>query len=171
MKREGVAEKKKPPQEEHLSARDRSDLDVSIKVQAAYQLGYKAGVTKGLTSNTTARAARGRVTLQRVEINALRSHLESAHESATAQTTLMSNITNERDELVKGQMCLVCMDQQRSIAAHDALQSCPTMLCSLHFGHLILFALAVFLMMSRHSVTVGALNSRQEPCRVLHAAI
>ena len=116
VKRKRAAEKKKPPREEHLSARDRRDLDVSIKVQAAYQLGYKAGVTKGLASDATARAARERVALQRVEINALRPHLESARGNATAQATLMSNITKERDELVGEQMCLVCMDQQRSIA-------------------------------------------------------
>ena len=122
--------------EEHLSARDRRDLDVSTKVQAAYQLGYKAGVTKGLASDATARAARERVTLQRVEINALRSHLEPARENATAQATLMSNITKERDELVSEQMCLVCMDQQRSIAVmpcnhapllpHCAMSACSS---------------------------------------------
>ena len=116
MKRKKAAEKKKPPREERLSARGRRDLDVSIKVQGAYQLGYKTGVTKGMTSNTTTRIARERVTLQRVEINALRSRLESARKSATTQATLMSSIANERDELVREQMCLACMDQQRSTA-------------------------------------------------------
>ena len=115
-RRERAAEKKKPPREEHLSARDRRDLDVSTKAQAAYQLGYKAGAAKGLASDAAARAARERVALQRAEINALRSHLESTRGNATAQATLMSNIVRERDELVSEQMCLVCMDRQRSIA-------------------------------------------------------
>ena len=78
-------EKKKSPRGKRLSARDRKNLDVSIRVQGAYQLGYKAGVTKGLTSNNTARAVRKRVTLLQMEINALRSRLESARESATTQ--------------------------------------------------------------------------------------
>ena len=39
-------------------------------------IGYKTGLTKGLASNTTARTARGRVALQRVEVNALHPRLE-----------------------------------------------------------------------------------------------
>ena len=119
VRRRKAAEKKKPPREKHLSVRARGDLDASIKVQRAYQLGYEAGVVEGLTSNATAknlRAARERVTLQRIEIDTLRSRLGSARESAKTQATLMSSIANERDELVQEHMCLVCMDQQRSIA-------------------------------------------------------
>jgi hypothetical protein len=119
VRRRKAAEKKKPTREKRLSVRQRRDLDVSIKVQRAHQLGYEAGVTEGLASNAVARnlrAARERVTLQRIEIGALRSHLESARKSAKAQAISMSSITRERDELVQEHMCLVCMDQQRSIA-------------------------------------------------------
>ena len=117
--RRKAAEKKKPTREKRLSVRQRRDLDVSIKVQRAHQLGYEAGVTEGLASNAVARnlrAARERVTLQRIEIGALRSHLESARKSAKAQAISMSSITREKDELVQEHMCLVCMDQLRSIA-------------------------------------------------------
>ena len=116
VKQKRAAEKKKPSRRKRLSARNRRDLDVSVKVQGAYQFGYKTGVTKGLTSNTTARTARERVTLPRVETNALRSRLESARKSVSTQVILMSSIANERGELVREPMCLACMDQQWSIA-------------------------------------------------------
>jgi hypothetical protein len=114
-----AAEKKKPTREKRLSVRQRRDLAVSIKVQRAHQLGYEAGVTEGLASSAVARnlrAAREKVTQQRIEIGALRSHLKSAQKSAKTQAISMSSITSERDELVQEHMCLVCMDQQRSIA-------------------------------------------------------
>ena len=119
VRRRGAAKKKVPAREKRLSVRRRRDLEVSIKVQRAHQLGYEAGITEGLMSSAVARnlrAARERVTQQRIEIGALRSHLESARKSAKTQAISMSSITSERDELVQEHMCLVCMDRQRSIA-------------------------------------------------------
>jgi hypothetical protein len=45
VRRRRAAEKKKPTREKRLSVRQRRDLEVSIKVQRAHQLGYEAGVT------------------------------------------------------------------------------------------------------------------------------
>jgi hypothetical protein len=117
--RRRAAKKKIPTREKRLSVRQRRDLVVSIRVQRAHQLGYEAGVAEGLASSAVARnlrTAREKVTQQRIEVDTLRSHLESARKSAKTQATLMSSVTRERDELVQEHMCLVCMDQQRSIA-------------------------------------------------------
>ena len=117
--RRQAAKKKVPTREKRLSVRQRRDLEVSIRVQRAHQLGYEAGVAEGLASSAVARnlrAAREKVTQQRIEVSALRSHLKSARKSAKTQAISMSNVTRERDELVQEHMCLVCMDQQRSIA-------------------------------------------------------
>ena len=93
-----------------LNASDEMELDVSLRVQEAHQLGQKAGVARGLACNKATQAAQEEVTSLREEVDTLRSRLALLDESATAQAVVLSAVANERDELE------VCMDRQRSVA-------------------------------------------------------
>ena len=102
-----------------LSASDKMKLDVSLRVQEAYQLGQKAGKLtwrEGLTCNNATQAAQEEVASLREEVDTLRSRLASLDESATAQAFVLSGVANERGELREEQRCRVCMDRQRSVA-------------------------------------------------------
>ena len=103
--------KKKAPREKRIivGARDQAKLDVSIRIQRAYQLGHEAGgtATKGL---------QGGVASLQEDNNTLRSQLKSAEESEVSHTKLLARTASESKELRRGRMCHVCFEQQRCIA-------------------------------------------------------
>ena len=96
-----------------ISARDRTKLDVSTKLQEAYRLGHKASAsaTKELQGEVASLQGDNDTLWYKLCLQ-----LKSAAESAASHAKLLAGIESERAELRNEQMCQVCFEQQRCIA-------------------------------------------------------